>query len=103
MPKRTKDWNEELAKDLRDMNFAREFIIAVLEEGIPLREALGKIIRAYGVKEFSKKADMPGSNIIRALNSRNNPTQDTLNRLLKPLGLELTVAPIKRVSRRKAA
>jgi DNA-binding phage protein len=103
MTKRTKDWNEELAKDLRDIEFAREFIIAIMEEGLPLREILGKIIRAYGVKEFSKKVNIPSSNIIRALNSKNNPTEDTLNKLLKPFGLQLAVAPIKKQLKRKVA
>jgi hypothetical protein len=31
----------------------------------------------------------------RAINPRHNPTQDTLNRLLRPLKLNLTLAPLE--------
>jgi hypothetical protein len=55
MSRRSKDWNEGLAKDLRNPKFSREFIMAALEEGISIQAALGKVIRAYGIKEFSKR------------------------------------------------
>jgi hypothetical protein len=45
MSKRSKDWNEGLAQDLQNPKIAREFLLASLEEGIALQEALGKIIR----------------------------------------------------------
>ncbi len=103
MAKRSKDWNEGLAKDLQDLDFAREFLLASLEEGISIQAALGKVIRAMGVKEFSKKTKIASPNILRAINPRHNPTQDTLNRLLKPFGLMLTVAPIQTPSGKRAA
>ena len=34
MARRTKDWNEGLAKDLKDPEFAREFLLAAVEEGV---------------------------------------------------------------------
>jgi DNA-binding phage protein len=101
MARRGKDWNEGLAQDLRDPEFARQFILAALEEGVSIQIALGKIIRAYGVKEFSKKAKIASPNVLRAINPRHNPTQETLNKLLKPLGLMLTVMPIP--AQRKSA
>lgn len=91
MSRRSQDWNKGLAKDLQNPKFAKEFLLALTEEGLSLQAALGKIIRSIGVKEFSKKAKMANSNIIRAIDPKHNPTQDTLNRLLKPLGLRLTV------------
>jgi probable addiction module antidote protein len=94
MPRRSKDWNKGLAEDLKDPEFACEFIISALEEDIPLQVALGKVIRALGIKEFSEKTGIPSPNIVRALNPDYNPTQETLNALLKPLGLRLTVSPI---------
>jgi DNA-binding phage protein len=101
MTRRSKDWNEGLAQDLLDPEFARQFILAALGEGVSIQVALGKVIRSYGVKEFSKKARMASPNILRAINPRHNPTQETLNRLLKPLGLMLTVMPIP--ARRRSA
>ena len=103
MAKRSVDWNEGLAKDLQDQNFAREFLLASLSEGISIQVALGKVIRAMGIKEFSKKSKIASPNILRAINPKHNPTQETLNRLLKPFGLMLTVAPIEQPPRKKAA
>ena len=96
MPKRSKDWNEGLAQDLHDKKFAQEFVLAALEEGVSLQRILGKIVRSIGVSEYAKKAGMASSNLLRAVHPSHNPTQATLNRLLAPLGLRLTVAPIRR-------
>jgi DNA-binding phage protein len=95
MARRTRDWNEGLAADLRDPEFARGFLVAAIEEGITVQQALGKVIRLMGVKEFARKVGIASSNIQRAIHPRHNPTQSTLNRLLKPFGLRLTLAPIK--------
>jgi probable addiction module antidote protein len=94
MAKRSKNWNEGLARDLQDTTFAREFLIAAIDEGIPVQEALGKVVRAMGVKEYANKVGMAPSNLQRAITPRHNPTQATLNRLLEPLGLRLSLAPL---------
>jgi DNA-binding phage protein len=103
MARRARDWNEGLARDLQDPAFAREFLRAAVEEGVPVQQALGKVIRAMGVKEYSQKADFAGPNVLRAINPRHNPTQATLNRLLRPFGLKLSVAPVQQAKRRRAA
>ena len=103
MARRSKDWNEGLARDLQDLEFAREFLMAAIEEGIPLQIALGKVIRAMGVKEFASIVNMASPNVLRAINPRHNPTQDTLNRLLKPFNLKLSLAPIEKVDQDNAA
>lgn len=103
MAKRAKDWNEGLAKDLRDPEFAREFIQAALDEGLPIQVVLGKIVRSYGVKEFSKKTKIPSPNLLRAIDPKHNPTQETLNRLLRPFGLRLSVTSIEAKTRKSAA
>jgi DNA-binding phage protein len=103
MARRSEDWNIGLAHDLRDPEFAREFLLAAADEGVPVQAALGKVIRAMGVKEFATKARMASPNVLRAINPRHNPTQETLNRLLKPFRLRLTLARIERSKRRPAA
>ena len=103
MARRSRDWNVGLARDLRDHEFAREFLLAAIDEGLPLQVALAKVVRALGVKEFATKVHMASPNLLRALNPRHNPTQDTLNRLLKPFHLKLSLAPIDRPKRRHAA
>ena len=93
-------WRE----DLRDPEFAREFLLGAIEEEVPLQVALGKVVRAMGVKGFAAKVRMASPNLLRTLNPRHNPTQDTLNRLLKPFRLKLSLAPISdRPKRRHGA
>ena len=94
MARRHRDWNIGLAEDLRDREFAREFLLGAIDEGVPLQVALVKVVRAMGVKEFAAKVGMASPNLLRTLNPRHNPTQDTLNRLLRPFRLKLSLAPI---------
>ena len=103
MARRSRDWNEGLAQDLRDQEFAREFLMAAMDEGVPIQIALGKVIRAMGVKEFAAKVRMASPNVLRAISPRHNPTQDTLNRLLKPFGLRLSLARLDGPQGRHAA
>ena len=42
MARRREDWNVGLAQDLRDPEFAREFLLGAVEEGIAVQVALGK-------------------------------------------------------------
>jgi DNA-binding phage protein len=95
MARRSRDWNLGLAQDLRNQKFAREFLLAAVEEGVPIQIALAKVVRAMGVKEFATKVHMASPNLLRAINPRHNPTQETLNRLLKPFKLRLSLAPIE--------
>src|SRR6478609_11559223 len=103
MTRRSRDWNEGLAEDLQDPEFARQFLTAAVEEGAPLKLALAKVIRATGVKEFSETVGMPSPNVLRAINPKHNPTQETLERLLKPLGLRIGLPELKHRRRSRAA
>lgn len=95
MAYRAKEWNESLAKEMKDPEFARAFFLAALDEGISLQQALAKVIRSYGVKEYGKKLGIASSNLLRLIDPKHNPTQKNLTFLLKPLGLKLSAAPIK--------
>ena len=61
MARHSRDWNKGLAQDLRNREFAREFLMAAIEEGISLQHALGKVVRAKGVKEFAARVGMESS------------------------------------------
>ena len=89
---RSRDWNEGLAQDLRDPDFAREFVLAACEEGVCIQDVLRKVVLLYGVKEFAQQAGMPSSNVTRTLRPHSNPTYKTLDRLLAPLGLQLSIS-----------
>ena len=96
MTRRCRDWNEGLAEDLKNPIFSREFVLALLEEGMTLQAALGKVIRTQGLKEFAEKIGMPPSNLVRALRKNYNPSQALLERLLRPFGLRLSAVPAKK-------
>jgi DNA-binding phage protein len=102
MTRRTRNWDESLAEDLKDPVFAKEFLLAAVEEEISLQDALAKVITCYGIKEFAKKIGMQSSNLIRAIDKNHNPTQETINKLLKPFGLVIGIKPIN-VHMKKAA
>ena len=103
MARRSRDWNIGLAQDLRNQDFAREFLLAAIDESISIQHALGKVIRAMGIKEFAAKVGMASPNLLRAINPRHNPTQQTLNRLLRPFRLRLSLAVIEKPKGRHAA
>ena len=102
MARRSRDWNKGLAQDLTDTEFARQFLLAAIDEGVSVQQALGKVVRAFGVKEFAAKIRMASPNVLRAIHPRHNPTQETLNRLLKPFRLRLSLAVIAPKTRRAA-
>jgi DNA-binding phage protein len=104
MVRRSVNYDFGAAEYLKNPERARDFFtIAMDEEGLSLQYTLGTLIRAFGVKEFAEKAGMAAPNVLRAINPRHNPTQETLDRLLKPFGLRLGLAllpPVKRKGRR---
>jgi DNA-binding phage protein len=103
MARRSKDWNEGLSEDLQNPEFARRFLTAAVEDGVLLKTALAKVVRATGVKEFAAVVGMPSPNVLRAIHPKHNPTQETLERLLKPYGLRIGLAQIKSRRKRRAA
>ena len=103
MARRSKDWNVGLAADLADPAFARAFLLAAIDEGVQLSVAVAKVVRAIGVKEFADRIGMASPNLLRAIHPRHNPTQETLNRLLHPFGLKLSLAPIEKAKHKRAA
>ncbi len=94
MARRSEDWHIDLAARLRSRNFARAFLLAAIDEGLTVQQALAKVIRAIGITEFAAQVHMARPNVQRAIHPRHNPTQETLNRLLAPFRLRLSVAPI---------
>jgi DNA-binding phage protein len=101
MVRRSKGWDERLLEDLNDPSFSSELLLAAVEDGVPLRQALGDVIRGMGVKEFASKVGMPGPHVVRAISPNHNPTQETLERLLRPFGLRLGLTRIQRRKRAK--
>ncbi len=103
MARRSKEYDEEKAADLEDPGFVRESLMTAVAGGSVLQEALGELIRTMGVKEFSEKVGMPSPNVLRAIDPKHNPTLQTLERLLRPFGLRIGLAELRKGSKGRAS
>ena len=103
MARRSKEYDEKKAAGLSDPLVVRAHLIGAVSSGAPLKEALGELIRTMGVKEFAEIVGMPSPNVLRAIGAKHNPTQDTLERLLKPFGLRVGLAEIREASKRRGS
>lgn len=92
MARRSRDWEEELSKDLQDDPQARKhFFLGLIEEGYDWREALVKLIKVMGVNEYASLTDgMKASNLLNQLKPEANITLTTLYKITYPLGIEMT-------------
>lgn len=103
MARQSRDWRLGLAEDLRSPSFAREFLMCSVNEGTNVQLVLRTVIRTIGVKEFSAKVGMARPSVVRAIRPSCTPSLQTLNRLLKPFRLRVTLAPLGGRRRRPAA
>ncbi len=103
MSKRSKNWDEILQKELRKPKFAADYIETSLAEGLSIQSVLAQVICAQGVMEYAEKVGIAPSNLQRILRSKANPTLDTLQKLLAPLGLKLGVMEASVSGRKRAA
>jgi probable addiction module antidote protein len=90
------DHSEALIADLRkDPELALEYLKAALEDNSDdpdaLRIALNHVARAYGIPTLAKAAKKPKQSVYRALSNKGNPTLDTVDAILRPLGMKLSI------------
>lgn len=92
MTARTRNW--DAADTLETREDIAAYLDAVLEDGDPdlLKAALGDIARARGMTEIAQAAGLGRANLYKALSPAGNPEFATVARVLKALGLRLTVA-----------
>lgn len=69
------------------------YLDAWLEDGTPeeLRSALGTIARSRGMSAVAMQAGLKRESLYKALGKGGNPTLDTLFKVIRALGLQLTV------------
>jgi len=91
MPKRCKEWDETIQEELKKPKFAKAYIEASMKEGLPIQVAISQVVKAMGVVEYADKIGIKSQNLHRILRSKSNPTLETLQLLLAPLGLKLGV------------
>jgi probable addiction module antidote protein len=69
------------------------YLDATFEDGDPalIAAALGDVARARGVTEIAREAGISREAMYKAFRPEGNPTLDTLARVIRALGLKLTV------------
>ena len=92
MVRKTRRW--DAAETLETKEDIAAYLDAVLEDGDPdlLKAALGDIARAKGMTDIAKAAGLGRANLYKALSPEGNPEFATVARVLRALGLRLTIA-----------
>jgi probable addiction module antidote protein len=92
LARKTRRWNA--AETLETREDIAAYLDAVLEDGDPglLKAALGDIARAKGMTEIAQAAGLGRANLYKALSPEGNPEFATVAKVLRALGLRLTIA-----------
>jgi probable addiction module antidote protein len=74
-----------------------DYLSAALDEDDPsfIAVAIGDVAKARGISAFATETGLSREAIYKSFRPGGNPTLETLNKALKPLGLRLTLRPSK--------
>ena len=94
MARETIPW--DAADTLRSKEDIAAYLDAVLEDGDPelLKAALPDIARAKGMTEIARASKLGRASLYKALSPRGNPGLVTVARVLRALGLRLSVSSL---------
>ncbi|AWU93298.1 addiction module antidote protein [Azospirillum ramasamyi] len=89
----TRSW--DIVDSLNSDERIAAYLDAALEDGDPqlILAALGDIARAKGMTEVARNAGLGRQSLYKALSSEGNPEFATVLKVIKSLGLRLTVSP----------
>lgn len=92
MARETLPW--DAASALESKEDIAVYLDAVLEDGDPdlLKAALGDIARAKGMTDVARAANLGRANLYKALSPEGNPEFVTVAKVLRALGLRLSVS-----------
>ena len=92
---RLKNYRTDLLKRLTDPDYAAEYLAQVLAEGdsAAFLIALKDVVEASGgVGELAGRVGLKRPSLYKILSKNGNPTLATLQEILKPLGLRVSIA-----------
>jgi probable addiction module antidote protein len=92
---RLKNYRDDLLKRLRDPEYAAEYLAQVLAEAdsAAFLIALKDVVEARGgVGELAGRVGLKRPSLYRILSKKGNPTLATLQEILKPLNLRVSIA-----------
>ena len=88
-------YQDYLTASLADPVEAAAYVEAVLGLDHPaaLLVALRQVAKAHGMADVARRADVGEKTLFRALSENGNPTIATLHKVLRAVGLHLSVTP----------
>lgn len=99
---KTRSYQKELIKALKDPREAQEYLNGALEDGDPevFLLALRDVAEAQlgGMSKLSKSSGLNRENLYRMLSKKGNPELTSLQTLLEALGFRLSVESRKKAS-----
>ena len=83
------------AEHLRDEADIAAYLQAVLDDDDPvlLAAALGDIARARGMSQLARDTGLSSESLYKSLSGERAPSTDTLFKVIKALGLKLSLQP----------
>ena len=102
---RSNSFNERFSREIRNPKYARIYIIGLLqdeEEGLSLEDVLRLIGRKMGTTEFAEFVGERVQNIDKFIKGKRHPKRETLDKYLRPFGLQ-TVLDVRPVEEGRAA
>ena len=87
--------NEWLYKQLKDPDFAAQYLTAAAEDKEPavFLQALRKIAETQGMSQVANRVGIPRESLYRALSEKGNPRWSTLAPIVRALGMKLGANP----------
>ena len=84
----------DMANHLASEEDVAEYLRQVLEDGDPveLGAALGDIARARGMTQLARDTGLSRESLYKSLSGERAPNSDTLFKVIKALGFQLTLA-----------
>jgi probable addiction module antidote protein len=94
MPVETTRW--DASEHLDDDEAIAAYLEAVFEDGDPalITAALGDVAKARGMTEIARKAGLSRESLYRALSKEGNPEFATVLRVVRALGLAVSVSAL---------
>lgn len=102
---RSNSYNERFSQEIRKPKYARSYILELLhnkQRPMSLDEVLRLIAKKMGTTEFADFVGERVQNIDKFIKGERNPKRETLDKFLRPFGLE-TVLGVKPVDEDKVA
>lgn len=92
MSRRSESYDDAIAKEMQDPDFARGMILHAIDAGDSVEDALRYGIQRMGIKEFSDQAGMPIQNVSLFVKGKRAFDFKNLSKCLSVFGLRFVVA-----------